>query len=123
MLASDAVSAWPGLSRRAPILLADITKGSTKRAGKSQSSYFARLRNVGVSLHNARAIRILDRSANFIEKSVKGIEFNLRNPIAHGAEYAQTRDAALKTIRAARATRDWIRELQHAIGPGPNELS
>jgi hypothetical protein len=65
----------------------------------------------------AKKLRILDKSSTFIEESIKGIEFHLRNPIAHGSEYAQTHDAALKTIRAARATRDWIRELQLALGP------
>ena len=65
----------------------------------------------------AKKLRILDKSSTFIEESIKGIEFHLRNPIAHGSEYPQTHDAALKTIRAARATRDWIRELQLALGP------
>jgi CBS domain-containing protein len=71
----------------------------------------------------AKKLHILDKSPKFIEKSIKAIELHLRNPIAHGAEYAQTHNAALKTIRAARATRDWIRELQHAIDAVPKFMS
>ena len=63
----------------------------------------------------AKKLRILGKSPGYIEKSIKGIETNLRNPIAHGAEYAQTRESAVKTINAARATRDWIQELQKAL--------
>ena len=65
----------------------------------------------------AQAKGILGKSNTSIKRSIAQIERYLRNPIAHGAEYAKTRDAARKTIRAAIATREWIKELRLALGP------
>jgi len=65
----------------------------------------------------AKKLNILGKSTTEIESSIKGIEKHLRNPIAHGAEYAHNRKSANKTIRAARSTREWIQELQAALRP------
>jgi hypothetical protein len=71
-----------------------------------------------MDLYDKRAIAmklsILGKPSDLIDKSIEGIEKHLRNPIAHGVEYAQTNEAARKTIQAARDTRDWISELKNA---------
>jgi len=64
----------------------------------------------------AKKLKILGRSANSIETSIADIEKNLRNPIAHGGEYAISKEHAFKTISAARAMRDWIMDLRKARG-------
>ena len=64
----------------------------------------------------ARAPRILGKTPTSTKGSIGEIERYLRNPIAHGAEYAETREAAGKTIRAAVATKAWIDELRGAPG-------
>lgn len=62
----------------------------------------------------AQAIRLLGKSSTLIKNSVSEIERYLRNPIAHGAEYAETREAAARTIRAAISTKEWVEELRLA---------
>jgi len=62
----------------------------------------------------AKKLNILGKSATSIQNSITGIERDLRNPIAHGSDYAISREAAVKAIRAARATRDWIADLRKA---------
>ncbi len=64
----------------------------------------------------ARRLEILGKSRSSIDGSIKEIEKNLRNPIAHGGEYAISKEAAVKTGSAARATRDWIMDLRKARG-------
>lgn len=48
-------------------------------------------------------------SARRIKIDFKKIEHRLRNPIAHGSDYALTVEAARETVAAARLVRDWIR--------------
>ena len=64
----------------------------------------------------ARRLEILGKSGSSINGSMKDIEKNLRNPIAHGGEYAMSKEAAVKTVSAARATRDWIMDLRKTRG-------
>jgi len=62
----------------------------------------------------AKRLKILGKSVGSIQDSISGIERHLRNPIAHGSDYAISREAAVKVIRAAQATRDWIADLREA---------
>jgi hypothetical protein len=64
----------------------------------------------------AKKLKILGKSESSIGSSISRIERSLRNPIAHGASYAMSQEAANKTIRAAQATRDWIADLRNAKG-------
>ena len=63
----------------------------------------------------AQAMKVLRRSNNSIKSEIWDIERYLRNPIAHGAEYAENRDAAGRTITAAIATKEWIDEFRVAL--------
>ncbi len=45
------------------------------------------------------------------------IEEKLRNPIAHGADYAISQEAAFRTAYTARLVRNWIALLRHELGP------
>ena len=67
----------------------------------------------------AMRLKILDKSGTSIESSISNIERYLRNPIAHGAEYAISREAANRTVRAAKDTRDWIIDLRKAADEIP----
>jgi hypothetical protein len=62
----------------------------------------------------AEKLKILGKSGRSISSSISYIENFLRNPIAHGADYAISQEAAHKTVRAAQATRDWISDLRNA---------
>jgi hypothetical protein len=62
----------------------------------------------------AMRLRLLGKSASSIESTISDIEKYLRNPIAHGAEYAISQEAATRTVRAAQATRAWIADLRNA---------
>jgi hypothetical protein len=64
----------------------------------------------------AQAMKVLRRSNNSIKSEIWDIERYLRNPIAHGAEYAENREAAGRTIAAAIATKEWIDEFRRALG-------
>ena len=60
----------------------------------------------------AQAMKVLGKSNNLIKSEIWDIERYLRNPIAHGAEYAENREAAGRTITAAIATKEWIDEFR-----------
>jgi CBS domain-containing protein len=63
----------------------------------------------------AKAMGILGKSKTSIKSAISEIECYLRNPIAHGAEYAESIEAARRTVSAAIATKKWIDELRGAI--------
>ncbi len=48
-------------------------------------------------------------SATQIDRKLGLIERHLRDPIAHGSQYAATRDGALTTVKATKLVRDWIK--------------
>jgi hypothetical protein len=60
----------------------------------------------------AKKLGVLGKSAKSIASSISNIERFLRNPIAHGAEYAISKEAAYRTVLAAQETREWIRDLR-----------
>jgi hypothetical protein len=60
----------------------------------------------------ARKLRLCGVSAERIDKELNSIETKLRNPIAHGADYALTEAAALDTVRVARLVKSWIGNLR-----------
>jgi CBS domain-containing protein len=66
----------------------------------------------------AMKLNILGKSEKSIETSFLNIERHLRNPIAHGAEYAISREAAGRTVRAAKEARAWIIDLKKARDEG-----
>jgi CBS domain-containing protein len=66
----------------------------------------------------AEKLKILGKSAKSIASSISNIERFLRNPIAHGADYAISKEAAYRTVRAAQETQEWIRDLRSARGLG-----
>jgi hypothetical protein len=66
----------------------------------------------------AMKLNILGKSATSIGTSISNIERYLRNPIAHGAEYAISREAAYRTVRAAKETRAWIIDLRQVRDVG-----
>jgi hypothetical protein len=65
----------------------------------------------------AQAMEILGKSKTSIKSAISEIEQYLRNPIAHGAEYAGSIDAARRTVSAAIATKKWIEELRGVTIP------
>jgi hypothetical protein len=62
----------------------------------------------------ARKLKLGGISGERIEKELTQIEAKLRNPIAHGADYALTEAAALETVRVARLVKAWIDALRRA---------
>lgn len=62
----------------------------------------------------ARKLKLCGISGERIEKELTQIEAKLRNPIAHGADYALTEAAALETIRVTRLVKAWIERLRSA---------
>jgi hypothetical protein len=67
----------------------------------------------------AKKIQLCGASKSRIESEFSAIEKHLRDPIAHGSEYAQTREKAVATIKAARFLRNWITALKQDIrSPG-----
>jgi hypothetical protein len=68
----------------------------------------------------AEKLGILGKPAKFIASSISNIERFLRNPIAHGAEYAISKKAAYRTVRAAQETQEWIRDLRSRLDSTPS---
>lgn len=68
----------------------------------------------------AAKLEILGKPANSIASSISNIERFLRNPIAHGADYAGSKKAAYRTVLAARETQEWIRDLQSSFETVPS---
>ena len=62
----------------------------------------------------ARKLALWGFSGTQIETELTSIEAKLRNPIAHGADYALTEAAALETVRVARLVKAWIERLRSA---------
>lgn len=56
----------------------------------------------------AKKLKLCGRSGVQIDADLNSIETNLRNPIAHGADYALTRPAALELVRVTRLVKTWI---------------
>jgi hypothetical protein len=56
----------------------------------------------------AQKVRAFRLSASKIGRELEEIEQRLRNPIAHGTDYALTEEAAKATVRAAQLVREWI---------------
>jgi hypothetical protein len=56
-------------------------------------------------------------SSSQIEKELSMIETKLRNPIAHGADYAVSQEAAFATARTARLVCNWISRLRKELAP------
>jgi CBS domain-containing protein len=65
----------------------------------------------------AANLNIFGKPKKSIVSSISNIERFLRNPIAHGADYAISKEAAYRTVRAARETQEWIRDLRSVRGP------
>ena len=59
--------------------------------------------------------KIAEVSSARIEQEFSMIEGKLRNPIAHGADYAMPQKAAFCTAHTARLVRDWIARLRHEL--------
>jgi CBS domain-containing protein len=64
----------------------------------------------------AKKRRLLGISASRINEDLERIERDLRNPIAHGVDFAITEETALKVVRASRLVRDWIQRLRSRQG-------
>ena len=62
----------------------------------------------------AKKLKLCGLSGERIDTELKSIEAKLRNPIAHGADYAQTEATALETVRVARLVKTWIHALRRA---------
>lgn len=60
----------------------------------------------------ATKLKLCGFSGVRIERELGSIETALRNPIAHGADYALTEAAALETVRVARLVKTWIDDLR-----------
>lgn len=63
----------------------------------------------------ARNLRLGGLSGERIDTELSSIEAKLRNPIAHGADYARTEAAALEIVRVARLVKTWIDALRKAL--------
>jgi len=63
----------------------------------------------------AKTVQLGGASKSRIEAEFSAIEKHLRDPIAHGSEYARTREKALATIKAARFLRNWIAVLKRDV--------
>jgi hypothetical protein len=61
--------------------------------------------------------RIVEATPAQIESEFSMIEDKLRNPIAHGADYALSQEAAFRTSHAARLVRDWIKCFRIELTP------
>jgi CBS domain-containing protein len=62
--------------------------------------------------------KILGLRRKQIEDELTDIEFKLRNPIAHGADYAASQQAAFETARVGRVVEAWIGRLRSKLGLG-----
>jgi hypothetical protein len=62
----------------------------------------------------AKKLKLCKLSGERIDTELNSIEARLRNPIAHGADYARTEAAALETVRVARLVKTWIDALRRA---------
>ena len=60
----------------------------------------------------ARQLKIGGLSSRQIDRELNSIETKVRNPIAHGADYALSEAAALETVRGARLMKTWIGRLR-----------
>ncbi|WP_029314497.1 CBS domain-containing protein [Acidiphilium angustum] len=56
----------------------------------------------------AKKLKLCGLSGTRIDRDLNSIEKILRNPIAHGANYALTMPAALELVRATRLVKSWI---------------
>lgn len=64
----------------------------------------------------AKKLKLCGLSGMRIDTELNSIENNLRNPIAHGADYALTKEAALETVQVARLVKTWIGSLRQMMG-------
>lgn len=62
----------------------------------------------------AKKLKLCKLSGERIDTELNSIEAKLRNPIAHGADYALTEATALETVQVARLVKAWIERLRRA---------
>jgi hypothetical protein len=60
----------------------------------------------------AKKLKLCGLSGGRIDTELNSIEVKLRNPIAHGGDYAQTEAAALESVHVARLVKAWMERLR-----------
>lgn len=69
----------------------------------------------------AKKLKLFGLSGTKINVELERIERDLRNPIAHGADFAMTESSAESVVQASRLVRDWIGRIRdrHPRQPDP----